>query len=337
MWAICSFLADTHDEEERPDLRRELPMSWSKIASGLFASKPGNYEGTVRVIVGLQAIVDLIRDRSAEPSIIVTNLVGVSVISTIAKRAKAIVSTVGGPHSHIVVLARDHGIPCIVGASELDLSALADGVRVRLRSNGHIEIENDDRARPSNAQFRLLRKIAFATAIPSAAEIIGCPSGSVEATLAELAASGLVTTDGLVILTAAGTALLESAYARDRQKLRDPDRAGLLSDFRPLGRELKQLARRWQDAESKDDWDERLACVVTLAGLHYRTHSFISKYEKSLPRLKEYRERFARAHRLIQEGNTEYMVSATLDSYHTIWFQLHEDLLRVLQRDRDPE
>jgi len=336
VWAIWSFLADTHYEEEGP-LRRELPMSWSKIASGLFASKPGNYEGPLRVIVGLQAIVDLMRDRSGEPSIIVTNLVGGSVVSTIAKRAKAIVSTVGGPHSHVVVLARDHGIPCIVGASELDLSVLADGIRVRLRSNGHIEIENDDRARLSIAQFRLLRKIAFATAVPSAAEIIGCPSGSVEATLAELAASGLVTTDGLVRLTAAGTALLESAYAKDRQKLRDPDRAGLLSEFRPLGRELKQLARRWQDAESQDDWEERLACVATLAGLHYRTHLFICKYEKSLPRLKEYSQRFARAHRLIQEGNTEYMVSASLDSYHTIWFQLHEDLLRVLQRDRDPE
>jgi phosphohistidine swiveling domain-containing protein len=312
-------------------------MSWSKIASGLFASKPGNLEGAIRVITGLQSIVDLVRDQSADPGIIVTNLAAGSAVSTIIQHAKAIVSTIGGPNSHIVVVARDHGIPCIVGASELDLSGLANGVIVRLRSNGHIEMENDERARPSTAQLRLLRKIAFATAISSGADIIGCPPDSIDSTLQELAAARLVKTEGVIMLTTAGTSLLEAAYAKDRQKLRDKDRTGLLTEFRPLGRELKQLARRWQDAENREDWDERLACVEALSGLHFRTEAFIRKYENSLPRLEEYRERFARAMQWVHGGSTEYVVSSKLDSYHTIWFQLHEDLLRVLQRERDPE
>jgi hypothetical protein len=37
------------------------------------------------------------------------------------------------------------------------------------------------------------------------------------------------------------------------------------------------------------------------------------------------------------EGETEWLTSPRVDSYHTVWMQLHEDLLLALGRDRASE
>lgn len=115
-------------------------MSWIETASGLYASCPSDVEGPVRVVVGLEAIVSLMREPMDEPAIIVTNVAGGSAVSTIIRRAKAIVSTIGGPNSHIVVVARDYNLPCIVGASQLDLDALKNGTRLQMCADGRIKM-----------------------------------------------------------------------------------------------------------------------------------------------------------------------------------------------------
>jgi phosphohistidine swiveling domain-containing protein len=118
-------------------------LSWFEVASGLFASEPGEIEGPARVVVGLPAIVALMREPEGEPAIIVTNVAGGSAVSTIIRRAKAVVSTIGGPNSHIVVVARDYNLPCIVAAAQIDLSTLTSGTRMRMRPGGQIDIWKD--------------------------------------------------------------------------------------------------------------------------------------------------------------------------------------------------
>jgi len=39
----------------------------------------------------------------------------------------------------------------------------------------------------------------------------------------------------------------------------------------------------------------------------------------------------------VDAGDTEWLTSPRLDSYHTVWMQLHEDLLLALGRDRSAE
>lgn len=117
-------------------------MSWREVAKGLFASQPGEVEGAVRVVVGLQQIVALMKEPVGEPSIIVTDVAGGSAVSTIIKRAKAIVSTIGGPNSHIVVVARDYQLPCIVGATDLPIDSIANGDRMLMRSDGSIHLQS---------------------------------------------------------------------------------------------------------------------------------------------------------------------------------------------------
>lgn len=116
-------------------------MSWKQVATGIFASQPGEVEAPLRVVIGLQQIVALMKEPVGEPCIIVTDVAGGSAVSTIIKRAKAIVSTIGGPNSHIVVVARDYQVPCIVGAAGLPIDQLRNGDRMLMRADGSICLE----------------------------------------------------------------------------------------------------------------------------------------------------------------------------------------------------
>lgn len=118
-------------------------MNWIHVASGQFASEPGEVEGPVRIVCGLDQIVELMKEPVGEAAIIVTNVAGGSAVSTIIKRAKAIVSTIGGPLSHIVVVARDYSVPCLVGAADLPLDRLSNGDPIRLLPDGRIEIARE--------------------------------------------------------------------------------------------------------------------------------------------------------------------------------------------------
>jgi hypothetical protein len=56
-----------------------------------------------------------------------------------------------------------------------------------------------------------------------------------------------------------------------------------------------------------------------------------------LDRFGVYEERFANARVKVQSGDHEWFTGAMIDSYHTIWFELHEDLLATLGIERSKE
>jgi phosphoenolpyruvate-protein kinase (PTS system EI component) len=119
-------------------------MAWKPLASGLFASHPQEVEAPVRVIDGLEAILALMQDEEAQQCVAVTDAAGGSTVSTIIRHVRAIVSTIGGPNSHLVVVARDYNVPCVVGAGELDLGSLSDGTRMRIETSGAVSVWVDD-------------------------------------------------------------------------------------------------------------------------------------------------------------------------------------------------
>ena len=312
-------------------------MIWKNLASGTFASIPSDVEGSARVVAGIKEIVALMREPEGEPAIILTNVAGGSAVSTIIKRAKGIISTIGGPNSHIVVVARDYGVPCIVGAAGLDLAALARGARLRMCADGRIQIwSNEDSAQPADEQLRVLRNVDFAGAVGSANELIGVGANAA-AVLEALAATGLLEDAGAFSVTPSGAAALADWYARDRGRLDLSARDRLHADFRPLDMRVKKISTAWQEADVRDDWDGRLSATEALAALHADTLRLFDRYQPLLPRLEEYRTRLSAAVEQVMNGETEYFVKVRIDSYHTIWFQLHEDLLRLLEKERDPE
>jgi len=54
-------------------------------------------------------------------------------------------------------------------------------------------------------------------------------------------------------------------------------------------------------------------------------------------RLTAYRERLERANAAAQAGDPRYMASPRVDSYHGVWFELHEDLIQLAGRTRADE
>jgi len=56
-----------------------------------------------------------------------------------------------------------------------------------------------------------------------------------------------------------------------------------------------------------------------------------------LERFDSYATRFATAHKRLADGDLDWFTSPMVDSYHTVWFELHEDLLASLGIERAKE
>ena len=57
----------------------------------------------------------------------------------------------------------------------------------------------------------------------------------------------------------------------------------------------------------------------------------------TLNRFGGYSDRLELAHGKVMAGDHEWFTRPTIDSYHTVWFELHEDLLATLGRSRTDE
>ena len=79
-----------------------------------------------------------------------------------------------------------------------------------------------------------------------------------------------------------------------------------------------------------------MAAVEALTNLHERTLRLTGNHIAAMPRFVEFRDRLGNALEKVLDGDTNFFVGVDVDSYHTIWSQFHEDLLRLLQLERDP-
>ena len=57
----------------------------------------------------------------------------------------------------------------------------------------------------------------------------------------------------------------------------------------------------------------------------------------ALERLAGYGPRLAAARARVRAGETDWITKPTIDSYHTVWFELHENLLMTLGIERGQE
>ena len=53
-----------------------------------------------------------------------------------------------------------------------------------------------------------------------------------------------------------------------------------------------------------------------------------------MPHFAPYRERLRSARRRVVDGEHDWFTSPRVDSYHTVWMELHEDLLAALGWER---
>lgn len=168
-----------------------------------------------------------------------------------------------------------------------------------------------------------LRCMGFTT-VGRLAGALGRPEAALESELIDLAVAGLVTRDsGAWGLTGAGRAADTERTAAELAAA--GTRGGIeaaYEDFLVLNPELLDLCAAWQTRPG-----ER---VLGLFGdLHGRADTVCAALSSALPRFARYRTRLADALGRARAGEVEYLTDS-MDSYHAVWFQLHEDLLVTL-------
>ncbi len=85
------------------------------------------------------------------------------------------------------------------------------------------------------------------------------------------------------------------------------------------------------------DADRDAAVLARFSALHARALPVVDELPGALERLGGYGARLAHAHDRVVAGEHTWLTRPTVDSYHTVWFELHEDLLATLGRTRSDE
>ncbi len=137
---------------------------------------------------------------------------------------------------------------------------------------------------------------------------------------------------------------LDSDYARFYEDVRA--NAAFVTGyegFERLNALLKALVTEWQTIEvrgqrvpndhSDKRYDERI--VDRLGELHERAETVIEQLASALPRFRIYGAKLAEALEKAEDGQIAWVSDARIESYHTLWFELHEDLLRLMRRERE--
>jgi hypothetical protein len=163
--------------------------------------------------------------------------------------------------------------------------------------------------------------------------------------LAALAASGrAIASEGRFLLSPLAAVALECDYSRHYASVRaDSDFMRGYEAFERINIQLKAVITDWQ---SMDISGRRLpndhqnaayddAIIDRLGDIDDRVSSILTALGAAVPRLTDYyRDRLLRALEKAEDGNIEWVSDVRIESYHTIWFELHEDLLRIVGRKR---
>jgi hypothetical protein len=112
--------------------------------------------------------------------------------------------------------------------------------------------------------------------------------------------------------------------------------------FLPLNVEFLRLCHDWQVRPGNvpnqhDDEQYDWSVIDRLRTLDERTAPVLRGIARSLQRFDEYPGRLRRAFQRVDEGDTEWFTSPRVDSYHTVWMHVHEDLLLALGLERGDE
>ena len=146
------------------------------------------------------------------------------------------------------------------------------------------------------------------------------------------------------MLTAPAQMALRMEYSRFYGDLRA--NAAMLAaydQFETINDELKRLITDWQTVEvggdriandhANKDYDRRI--IDRLGGLHERFEPVLKRMAAEVPRLAIYGDLLLSALEKAEDGDIRWVSDATIASYHTVWFEMHEDLLRILGKVRD--
>jgi len=192
-----------------------------------------------------------------------------------------------------------------------------------------------------------LRGFAVAGAV---AEVVGAPEADIAVALKAMVIDGLVRFND-----ERGVYLLDPASGRpegERLLAAQLDAAGARADvgecykqFLALNQPMLQLCTDWQIKttggeqilNNHDDADYDHSVIGRLVELDDSLRKILTRLRDTLDRYGAYVGRFRGALDKLLDGDLDYFTKPIVPSYHTVWFELHEDLLATLGIDRATE
>lgn len=207
-------------------------------------------------------------------------------------------------------------------------------------------------ARPSDQRLLLvhtLRLKGFVTA-EAVAEASGAADDDVAAVLAELEAAGLARyREGRMtgwMLTPEGRTKGERLLGEELEAAGLRDMVSRAYDsFLQLNKDMLGLCTDWQmrdvDGEQKvndhEDADYDAAVVDRLVAIDTQVQPTCAELAAGFDRFSSYGPRFSSSLEKVVAGDVDWFTKPMIDSYHTTWFELHENLLATLGIDRASE
>jgi pyruvate,orthophosphate dikinase len=194
----------------------------------------------------------------------------------------------------------------------------------------------------------LLIPIAIKGLAPAGAiaDATATTEAAVQPVLDQLVDAGwLATTAGAYRLTELGSDRV-AAIRRQEADAWSHDAAGSALDaFIAIDHQVKDAVTAWQlrDVDGQPvpndhaDADYDAAVIGRLAAVHEAALAWLAPAEAALARLATYRIRLTNAIEQIRGGDGRFVASPRVDSYHGIWFELHEDLIALAGRTRAEE
>jgi hypothetical protein len=156
-----------------------------------------------------------------------------------------------------------------------------------------------------------------------------------------LVGSGLLLDGPTLRLSPEGRGRLEGLLADERSHV---DTAAVLAaygEFRSVNTEFKALVTDWQLKDGQPNTHEDVgydaAVLARLDGVHRRVTRTIAAVATQLPRLSRYSVKLQTALDNIHAGETMWLARPLIDSYHTVWFELHEELILAAGRTRETD
>ncbi len=116
-------------------------------------------------------------------------------------------------------------------------------------------------------------------------------------------------------------------------------------EFRALNDGFLALCTDWQlrevDGETRindhTDPQHDADALRRLDATHVAITPIVEALAGALDRFGTYSDRFGAAVERVHAGHTEWFTKPVIDSFHTVWFELHEDLLATLGIERATE
>ncbi|WP_067721123.1 hypothetical protein [Nocardia yamanashiensis] len=167
--------------------------------------------------------------------------------------------------------------------------------------------------------------------------VIGPDLGSM---LSGLVAQGHCTeSHGRFSLSTAGRDRLATLLADERERIDHRLLDDCYTRFEHPNATLKQVVTDWQLrsptlANDHTDPDYDMAVLARFGVVHQQFQPLLSEIIELVPRLWPYRARLQNAVRRVEAGEVKWLTAPLADSYHTVWFELHEELIGLSGRTR---